>query len=134
MNQASNQLYCALLSYCTEPPLNVSAPPAHFNEWMASGVVVHDLQPLLTDLQADCSNRGYHPYGIGSAKNPYAVMDRKVRCHTRRPAKILPPSPWSEHHQDSPLFHRFAEQNDLQWAREVESIRRNISSYDESEE
>ena len=35
---------------------------------------------MLTDRccwQADCSNRGYHPYGMGTAKNPYQQLDRK---------------------------------------------------------
>ena len=27
--------------------------------------------------QADSSNRGYHPYGMGTAKNPYKQLDRK---------------------------------------------------------
>ena len=27
--------------------------------------------------QADTSNRGYHPFGLGTAKNPYQQLDRK---------------------------------------------------------
>lgn len=28
-------------------------------------------------MQADHTNRGYYPFGMGSAKNPYAQDDRK---------------------------------------------------------
>ena len=28
-------------------------------------------------MQADTSNRGYHPFGMGTAKNPFQQLDRK---------------------------------------------------------
>lgn len=32
---------------------------------------------LKTLLQVDQGNRGYYPFGMGSAKNPFAQEDRK---------------------------------------------------------
>lgn len=47
--------------------------------------VVYLSRSLSATTQADCSNRGYHPYGMGTAKNPYQQLDRKVRLGALNP-------------------------------------------------
>ena len=48
-------------------------------------------------LQVDQGNRGYYPFGMGSAKNPFAQEDRKeafnaygARVSTEHPGLLYP--------------------------------------------
>ena len=55
-------------------------------------------QAKLCLLQVDQGNRGYYPFGMGSAKNPFAQEDRKEAFNaygTVPPHRIVFPIIWA---------------------------------------